>query len=181
MLKCIGFYFFHAAIRGFHLLWCCQFRFPLFSSGSAFPHTKLQMNKWTLNLQQCNGIKRMKSGIRLLHVWAPPISCQERFPSSRRSEDNKSSHSFIKHFSAFSADVFVYLLSLGQFQSYQAETGTKSCSSPHSALIPAPALVRLVPVFTSERRVVYTAQSFPKVLKTILMLLKMVGLPVVCK
>lgn len=73
--------------------------------------------------------------------------------------------SFIVHFPALSADVSVYLLSLGHFQSYQAETGTKSCTSPHSAIIPALAKSCLVSVFTSEWHEVYNAQSPPKVLK----------------
>lgn len=130
-------------------------------------HTKLQMNKWTLNLQRCNGIKRMKSDICLLHEGAPPISCQQRLSCSW-SSSNKSSHSFIMHFPALSADVLVYLLSLGHFQSYQVETGTKSCTSPHSAFIPALATSCLVPVFTSQRHAVHNTQSLSKTIQALL-------------
>lgn len=131
-------------------------------------HTKLQMNKWTLNLQRCNGIKRMKSDICLLHEGAPPISCQQGLSRSWRSGENKSFHSFIMHFPALSADVLVYLLSLDHFQSYQAETGTKSCTSPHSAFIPALATSCLVPVFTSEWHAVHNAQSLSKTIQALL-------------
>lgn len=54
----------------------------------------------------------------------------------------KRSPGFVVHFPARPADVLV-------FQSYRAETGTESCTSPPSAFIPAPTTkAPLVPVVT---------------------------------